>query len=441
MGDVSQWSSTAGSGYQFTEAPPDGAPETHSASAVNNIMRETMAALRRQWEQKEWFDFGDTPTFLTTSSFRLPDTYESQYTVNRRVRATVSGTYHYGTIASVSSGAGTFDVTLTMDSGSALAAGLTNVELGGEPLASPPINDANHPDPHLLGDGDPTAPTYSYASAPDTGWYLAGDGSLRASVDGALKFRIDGPNSDSATSLPMLFPVGAEATPSVSFSGYTNWGWWHNTASIIGSANGTEVVALATNFFRSRQPIQAPDGTEAAPGFTFIDDPASDGMFRETSLLGLSVSGDRRVDTSPTTGTWLYEQFGTPAVPTKFVGFNSSTPWILEVANGNTDSGEYGGIYLGLKDTPYDGTNSLGGLWISSRRGTGLSSDPNGGFIIGRDSGGNAWATTAAIRWSEVDAAWYIGNQAYTEDKEILTKSQIQAMIDASITSHITALH
>lgn len=46
MSDISQWSTSAASN---TAAPPDGAPESHAASATNDIQREVMASVRRDW--------------------------------------------------------------------------------------------------------------------------------------------------------------------------------------------------------------------------------------------------------------------------------------------------------------------------------------------------------------------------------------------------------
>jgi len=128
MTDIKNFSSVAASNNL---SPPDGFPEGQAASTYNNSARELMAAIRRQHEQAEWIDFGDVPTYISTTSFTVPNNRTSFYQVGRRIRISDSSTL-YGTItASVFTSLTT--VTVALDSGSisvsisAVAAGLASV--------------------------------------------------------------------------------------------------------------------------------------------------------------------------------------------------------------------------------------------------------------------------------------------------------------------------
>ncbi len=67
MANVSQWSTTAASN---NSAPPDGAPEGMAPSAVNNIMRENMAALAKWYQDTEGslVSAGSGNTFTLTTN-------------------------------------------------------------------------------------------------------------------------------------------------------------------------------------------------------------------------------------------------------------------------------------------------------------------------------------------------------------------------------------
>lgn len=115
MADIKDFSILAANN---NSTPPDGAPEGMAPSTVNNVIRELMAAIRRQWEQAEWFDFGDTITYASGTSFTVATDLTARYQVGRRVRATGSTTGTiYGTITA-SAFATVTTVTVEWDSGS-----------------------------------------------------------------------------------------------------------------------------------------------------------------------------------------------------------------------------------------------------------------------------------------------------------------------------------
>lgn len=78
MGDIHQWSTAAGAGYQFTQSPPNGAPEGMAASSVNNTMREMMAAAARLYgDQKGALVTGGSGSAYTLTT-NVPYTALSQ---------------------------------------------------------------------------------------------------------------------------------------------------------------------------------------------------------------------------------------------------------------------------------------------------------------------------------------------------------------------------
>lgn len=121
-GDVSTWSPTAANN---NSTPPNGAPEGMAASAVNNVIRENMAATRRAFEQMPWTNFGHAPTYVSTASFTTPgtlatvifddQTYANVYAVGNKLRIKDGSSWKYVTISAVSdsSGAGPVLVTFT----------------------------------------------------------------------------------------------------------------------------------------------------------------------------------------------------------------------------------------------------------------------------------------------------------------------------------------
>lgn len=113
---VESWSTTAASN---NSSPPDGAPEGWAPSSVNNWGRETMASIRSQLEHSEWFNWGDTATYASGTSFTISGDVTSRYTVNRRiwVNGATPGDI-YGKITASSYSSPDTTVTISFDSGS-----------------------------------------------------------------------------------------------------------------------------------------------------------------------------------------------------------------------------------------------------------------------------------------------------------------------------------
>ncbi len=127
MVDIKQWNSAAASN---TLSPPDGAPEGWAPADVNNVIREIMGAVRRQYEDPDFTDYDHTPTFVTAISFLIAGDHTARYSTDRRIRADDGGTLLYGDIISrTSTGGVNTTVIVELDSG-ALTSSLTGVAVG-----------------------------------------------------------------------------------------------------------------------------------------------------------------------------------------------------------------------------------------------------------------------------------------------------------------------
>jgi hypothetical protein len=76
----------------------------------------------------QWVDSGVVPTYVSATQFTLPGDQTSSFTVNRRIKATVTAGTVYGYI-SISAFAALTTITVVLDSG-ALDTGLSTVQLG-----------------------------------------------------------------------------------------------------------------------------------------------------------------------------------------------------------------------------------------------------------------------------------------------------------------------
>lgn len=109
MSDISEWASSASDN---NVSAPDGFPEGMSPASVNNACREVMAAVRRQHEDAQWINLGDTPNKVDSDTFTISGDVTADYEPGRKVRLGGSSTA-YGTIASSSYSAPNTTVNLT----------------------------------------------------------------------------------------------------------------------------------------------------------------------------------------------------------------------------------------------------------------------------------------------------------------------------------------
>jgi hypothetical protein len=126
MSRISQWSTTAADN---DASPPDGWPEGQAPSTVNNCAREVMASVRKDRQDSEWFDWGDSVTFVSTTSFKIPSSdVSARYLVNRRLKLVDASTV-YASIEDVTFSTDT-TVTVRVDDGTTLTTSLTQAYIG-----------------------------------------------------------------------------------------------------------------------------------------------------------------------------------------------------------------------------------------------------------------------------------------------------------------------
>ncbi len=114
MSDIREWDSVA---INNSDPSPNGYPEGMLPGGVNDSDRETMAAVRRKWQDADWFDWGHTITYVSATQFSIPSDVTAIYHIDRRVRAVmpIAGTV-YGRITAVEFVTNT-TVTVLWDSG------------------------------------------------------------------------------------------------------------------------------------------------------------------------------------------------------------------------------------------------------------------------------------------------------------------------------------
>ncbi len=91
----------------------------------------------------EWVTYGGAPTYISVNSFSLAGDVTATFTLQRRVKATVSAGDYYGTITNSAFSLGVTTVTLANDAGKAIDSGISQVFYG--------FLDPSHPSVDLSG--------------------------------------------------------------------------------------------------------------------------------------------------------------------------------------------------------------------------------------------------------------------------------------------------
>ena len=117
MSDIRDWDRDANNNQ---DPAPDGFKEGMAPGAVNNSSREVMAAVRRQMEVTQWFDWGHAVTYVSATSFSIPGDVTGVYHAGRRIWANMPiGGSIYGRVVSSSFVTST-TVNMAWDSGALL---------------------------------------------------------------------------------------------------------------------------------------------------------------------------------------------------------------------------------------------------------------------------------------------------------------------------------
>lgn len=155
------------------------------------------------------------------------------------------------------------------------------------------------PDPLLLGSGSAAAPTYSFTADPDTGVFRLGTNQLGFTVNGLAQFVIN-PSELSAVVAngPLLknLPSSGIAPNIVPNSSDVDTGLGtpapDQVSLIAGAVEGlrvTEAAGLIT--IGPFGPLRAPDGTAAAPSYSWLSDPDTGFFHVGSGFIGFSDNG------------------------------------------------------------------------------------------------------------------------------------------------------
>lgn len=138
MSDLQNWSQVAG---ENTDPVPDGAPENHPRVQVNDIQREALAGIRRQFEDMAWFDKTKGPTGNGFTLARLsatqvtlvhestPTDASGKFAVGARIRVGDGTTLVYGFVLSAVYANPTTTVEINFDGAGVVQATPTTLEL------------------------------------------------------------------------------------------------------------------------------------------------------------------------------------------------------------------------------------------------------------------------------------------------------------------------
>lgn len=125
---IKQWSTTPASNGTAPNIVPYGWPEGMAPSEVNDTARQQMTDHRYQWEDAQWFNFGDTVSKASATTFKIATDVTSRYEVDRRVKLFDTST-KYATIISSSYSAPDTTVGLQFDSETSIGASFTAIAL------------------------------------------------------------------------------------------------------------------------------------------------------------------------------------------------------------------------------------------------------------------------------------------------------------------------
>lgn len=123
MSEISVWSIVpAQNGTRGS--PPIYWPEGQAPSTVNNCARQMMAALRVQMQDAQWFNWGYDCTRIAGNKFRMAigtasatTSVVANFVANRRMKLYDTSTM-YGTISEGSLSGSSYNITITVDTGS-----------------------------------------------------------------------------------------------------------------------------------------------------------------------------------------------------------------------------------------------------------------------------------------------------------------------------------
>jgi hypothetical protein len=159
-------------------------------------------------------------------------------------------------------------------------------------------------------DGTESAPSISFASNLDTGFYRSAANELTATIGGTdfltmnatgMGVTVGGSDvfvADSlgiTTAAKVFSSAGSAATPSYVFSANTTSGMYSTGTGVGFSTGGAVALTLSSSYVTAKHGIALQDGDQTNPGLVFESD-TDTGMFKVTpNELGFSTGGSQRL--------------------------------------------------------------------------------------------------------------------------------------------------
>ncbi len=146
-----------------------------------------------------------------------------------------------------------------------------------------------------IENGTAAAPAFYFKdSGTDTGIYSPGTDQVGISAGGTLRFSIS--TTAVSSSLAIDHPLGAVGTPSITFTGDLNTGIYSPAADQIGiSTGGTLRLSISTTAVSSTLAIDHPLGAVGTPSITFTGDLNTGFWSPAADTVAVSTGGSERV--------------------------------------------------------------------------------------------------------------------------------------------------
>lgn len=153
--------------------------------------------------------------------------------------------------------------------------------------------------PLLAPDGTVSAPSYSFASEPNTGFYHPSGGTIGVSILGTEVLQFN--SSTIQGIVPFAASDGNAAAPSFTFATALTTGLYKFAANSLGfTSNGVSGghIDASQNWTFIGQ-VLSKDGTAASPGFAWANEPNT-GSFRPSGgTIGFSILGSEVLQLNP----------------------------------------------------------------------------------------------------------------------------------------------
>jgi len=148
--------------------------------------------------------------------------------------------------------------------------------------------------PFVFPAGTVSAPSVTFTGDLNTGFYNIAADTIGATTGGVERVRVD--TAAVTSTLPYVAPAGSVSAPSITFASDLNTGFYQIAGDTIGAAtNGVERVRVDTAAVTSTLPVVHPAGTAGAPSLTFASD-LNTGFYQiAADTIGVATSGAERI--------------------------------------------------------------------------------------------------------------------------------------------------